>query len=393
VFATANAERLIVFPATAGINHTLRTERDMERITVTLGERSYPITIAAGLFNDPASFMPLKAGEQVMLVTNQTLAPLYLDRVRKVLEQAGVMVDQVILPDGEQYKSLAVLEQVFSALLQKPHGRDTTLIALGGGVVGDLTGFAAACYQRGVRFIQVPTTLLSQVDSSVGGKTAVNHPLGKNMIGAFYQPASVVVDLDCLKTLPARELSSGLAEVIKYGIILDSDFFVWLENNIDALVALDMNALGYCIRRCCELKAEVVAADERASGLRALLNLGHTYGHAIEAEMGYGVWLHGEAVAAGMMMAAETAHRLGQFSAEDIERIKTLLLRAGLPVCGPQEMAPESYLPHMMRDKKVLAGELRLVLPTAIGQAEVRGGVGHDVVLASIAACLPERNA
>jgi 3-dehydroquinate synthase len=393
VFATANAERLIVFPATAGINHTLRTERDMERITVTLGERSYPITIAAGLFNDPASFMPLKAGEQVMLVTNQTLAPLYLDRVRKVLEQAGVMVDQVILPDGEQYKSLAVLEQVFSALLQKPHGRDTTLIALGGGVVGDLTGFAAACYQRGVRFIQVPTTLLSQVDSSVGGKTAVNHPLGKNMIGAFYQPASVVVDLDCLKTLPARELSSGLAEVIKYGIILDSDFFVWLENNIDALVALDMNALGYCIRRCCELKAEVVAADERESGLRALLNLGHTYGHAIEAEMGYGVWLHGEAVAAGMMMAAETAHRLGQFSVEDIERIKTLLLRAGLPVCGPQEMAPESYLPHMMRDKKVLAGELRLVLPTAIGQAEVRGGVGHDVVLASIAACLPERNA
>jgi 3-dehydroquinate synthase len=393
VFATANAERLIVFPATAGINHTLRTERDMERITVTLGERSYPITIAAGLFNDPASFMPLKAGEQVMLVTNQTLAPLYLDRVRKVLEQAGVMVDQVILPDGEQYKSLAVLEQVFSALLQKPHGRDTTLIALGGGVVGDLTGFAAACYQRGVRFIQVPTTLLSQVDSSVGGKTAVNHPLGKNMIGAFYQPASVVVDLDCLKTLPARELSSGLAEVIKYGIILDSDFFVWLENNIDALVALDMNALGYCIRRCCELKAEVVAADERESGLRALLNLGHTYGHAIEAEMGYGVWLHGEAVAAGMMMAAETAHRLGQFSAEDIERIKTLLLRAGLPVCGPQEMAPESYLPHMMRDKKVLAGELRLVLPTAIGQAEVRGGVGHDVVLASIAACLSERNA
>lgn len=362
----------------------------MERITVTLGERSYPITIAAGLFNDPASFMPLKAGEQVMLVTNQTLAPLYLDRVRKVLEQAGVMVDQVILPDGEQYKSLAVLEQVFSALLQKPHGRDTTLIALGGGVVGDLTGFAAACYQRGVRFIQVPTTLLSQVDSSVGGKTAVNHPLGKNMIGAFYQPASVVVDLDCLKTLPARELSSGLAEVIKYGIILDRDFFVWLESNIDALVALDMNALGYCIRRCCELKAEVVAADERESGLRALLNLGHTYGHAIEAEMGYGVWLHGEAVAAGMMMAAETAHRLGRFSADDIERIKTLLLRAGLPVCGPQEMAPESYLPHMMRDKKVLAGELRLVLPTAIGQAEVRCGVGHDVVLASVAACLPE---
>jgi 3-dehydroquinate synthase len=362
----------------------------MEIITVTLGERSYPITIAAGLFNDPTSFMPLKAGEQVMLVTNQTLAPLYLDPIRKVLEQGGVVVDQVILPDGEQYKSLAVLEQVFSALLTKPHGRDTTLVALGGGVVGDLTGFAAACYQRGVRFIQVPTTLLSQVDSSVGGKTAVNHPLGKNMIGAFYQPASVVVDLDCLKTLPARELSSGLAEVIKYGIILDRDFFVWLENNIDALVALDMSALGYCIRRCCELKAEVVAADERESGQRALLNLGHTYGHAIEAEMGYGVWLHGEAVAAGMMMAAHTARRLGQLSADDIERIKNLLQRAGLPVTGPKDMAPEAYLPHMMRDKKVLAGELRLVLPTAIGASEVRGGVAHDIVLASIADCLPE---
>jgi 3-dehydroquinate synthase len=365
----------------------------MERITVTLGERSYPITIAAGLFNDPASFMPLKAGEQVMLVTNQTLAPLYLEPVRKVLEQGGVVVDQVILPDGEQYKSLAVLEQVFSALLEKPHGRDTTLIALGGGVIGDLTGFAAACYQRGVRFIQVPTTLLSQVDSSVGGKTAVNHPLGKNMIGAFYQPAAVVVDLDCLRTLPARELSSGLAEVIKYGIILDGDFFVWLENNIDALVALDMGALAYCIRRCCELKAEVVAADERESGLRALLNLGHTYGHAIEAEMGYGVWLHGEAVAAGMMMAAHTARRLGQFSAADIERIKALLLRAGLPVCGPQEMTPDAYLPHMMRDKKVLAGELRLVLPKAMGEAEVRGGVARDIVLAAIADCLPLQHA
>ena len=275
----------------------------MERITVTLGERSYPITIAAGLFNDPASFLPLKAGDQAMLVTNETLAPLYLDRVRHLLEQAGVKVDSVILPDGEQYKSLTVLDTVFTALLQKPHGRDTTLLALGGGVVGDLTGFAAASYQRGVRFIQIPTTLLSQVDSSVGGKTAVNHPLGKNMIGAFYQPASVVVDLDCLKTLPARELASGLAEVIKYGIILDGEFFTWLEENMDALLRLDGQAMAYCIRRCCELKAEVVAADERETGLRALLNLGHTFGHAIEAEMGYGNWLHCEAVAAGMVMA------------------------------------------------------------------------------------------
>ncbi|QYM93312.1 3-dehydroquinate synthase [Dickeya zeae] len=361
----------------------------MERVTVTLGERSYPITIAADLFNDAASFMPLKAGDQAMLVTNETLAPLYLDKVRSLLESSGVRVDQVILPDGEQFKSLTVLEQVFSALLAKPHGRDTTLVALGGGVIGDLTGFAAACYQRGVRFIQVPTTLLSQVDSSVGGKTAVNHPLGKNMIGAFYQPASVVVDLDCLQTLPARELSSGLAEVIKYGVILDRVFFEWLEAHIDEIRRLEGAPLAYCIRRCCELKAEVVAADERESGLRALLNLGHTYGHAIEAEMGYGNWLHGEAVAAGMMMAAHAARRLGQLSADDVERIKALLLRAGLPVTGPSEMAPQAYLPHMMRDKKVLAGELRLVLPTAIGQSEVRSGVSHELVLASIADCLP----
>lgn len=331
--------------------------------------------------------MPLAAGEQVMLVTNQTLAPLYLEAVSRVLEQAGVRVDNVILPDGEQYKSLTVLDDVFTALLQKPHGRDTTIVALGGGVIGDLAGFAAASYQRGVRFIQVPTTLLSQVDSSVGGKTAVNHPLGKNMIGAFYQPASVVIDLDCLRTLPAREFSSGLAEVIKYGIILDGEFFVWLENNLDAVRALEPSALSYCIRRCCELKAEVVAADERESGMRALLNLGHTYGHAIEAEMGYGNWLHGEAVAAGMMMAAHAARRIGQFNSSDIDRIHALLVRAGLPVHGPDAMSPESYLPHMMRDKKVQAGELRLVLPTAIGHSEVRGGVAHDIVLASIADC------
>lgn len=359
----------------------------MERITVTLGERSYPITIAAGLFNEPASFLPLKSGEQVMLVTNETLAPLYLDKIRDVLEQAGVNVDSVILPDGEQYKSLTVLDTVFTALLQKPHGRDTTLVALGGGVIGDLTGFAAASYQRGVRFIQVPTTLLSQVDSSVGGKTAVNHPLGKNMIGAFYQPASVVVDLDCLKTLPARELASGLAEVIKYGIILDGAFFTWLEENLDALLRLDGAAMAYCIRRCCELKAEVVAADEREMGLRALLNLGHTFGHAIEAEMGYGNWLHGEAVAAGMVMAARTSERLGQFNATDTQRIITLLARAGLPVTGPREMSAQAYLPHMLRDKKVLAGEMRLILPLAIGKSEVRGGVSHEVVLSAIADC------
>ncbi len=359
----------------------------MEKITVSLGDRSYPITIAAGLFADPASFWPLKAGDHAMLVTNQTLAPLYLEKVATLLTQLGVRVDQVILPDGEQYKTLAVMDEVFTALLQKPHGRDTTLIALGGGVIGDLTGFAAASYQRGVRFIQVPTTLLSQVDSSVGGKTAVNHPLGKNMIGAFYQPASVVIDTDCLATLPPRELASGLAEVIKYGIILDGEFFNWLEQNLDALLALDERAIAWCIRRCCELKAEVVAADERETGLRALLNLGHTFGHAIEAHMGYGNWLHGEAVAAGMVMAARTAQRLGQFSAADADRIIALLQRAGLPVTGPDSMTAEDYLPHMMRDKKVVGGELRLVLPLAIGRSEVRAGVAHDMVLAAINEC------
>ncbi|AHF72978.1 3-dehydroquinate synthase [Candidatus Sodalis pierantonius str. SOPE] len=359
----------------------------MEMITVTLGERSYPITIAAGLFNDPASFWPLTRGDNAMLVTNDRLAPLYLDSLSGRLRQAGVKVDRVVLPDGEQNKSLTVLDQVFTALLAKPHGRDTTIIALGGGVIGDLAGFAAASYQRGVRFIQVPTTLLSQVDSSVGGKTAVNHPLGKNMIGAFYQPASVVIDLDCLNTLPRRELSSGLAEVIKYGIILDAVFFAWLEDNLDALLALEPRALAYCIRRCCELKADVVAADEREQGQRALLNLGHTYGHAIETHMGYGNWLHGEAVAAGMVMAVRAARRLGQFSDADAERVSALLLRAGLPVSGPAEMAAEDYLPHMMRDKKVIAGQLRLVLPVTLGNAEVHAGVADDMVVASIKDC------
>lgn len=360
----------------------------MERVTVTLGERSYTITIEAGLFNHPASFEPLRAGDKALLVTNDSIAPLYLDVVRHSLEKLGVNVDTAILPDGEKYKTLSVMDQVFTKLLQGNHGRDTTLIALGGGVIGDLTGFAAASYQRGVRFIQVPTTLLSQVDSSVGGKTAVNHPLGKNMIGAFYQPAAVVIDIDCLKTLPARELSSGLAEVIKYGIILDADLFDWLEQNIDALLALDVQAMGYCIRRCCEIKAQVVAADEREGGVRALLNLGHTFGHAIEAEMGYGNWLHGEAVSVGMVMAAETSRLLGQFSQSDVDRIKRLLARANLPVNGPESMKPEAYLPHMLRDKKTLAGELRLVLPTAIGQSEVRGGIAHEVVLSGISHCL-----
>lgn len=359
----------------------------MEKVTVTLSERSYPITIESGLFNCADAFSPLKAGDKALVVTNESVAPLYLAVVKESLEKLGVVVDDLILPDGERFKTLSVMEGVFTRLLENNHGRDTTLVALGGGVIGDLTGFAAACYQRGVRFIQVPTTLLSQVDSSVGGKTAVNHPLGKNMIGAFYQPASVVIDLNCLKTLPARELSSGLAEVIKYGIILDAELFEWLEAHIDALMALDEKAMGYCIRRCCEIKAQVVAEDERESGSRALLNLGHTFGHAIEAEMGYGNWLHGEAVAAGTVMAAYAASNLGIFPREDIGRITRLLARANLPTKGPEEMTAEAYIPHMLRDKKTLAGKLRLVLPTAIGRSEVVSGITHDVVISAILDC------
>ncbi|MGJ3355027.1 3-dehydroquinate synthase [Providencia sp. Je.9.19] len=362
----------------------------MEKVTVTLDERSYPITIAPGLYNQTDAFWPLTAGQRAMIVTNETLAPIYLDKIKQVLKSSGVKVESVVLPDGEQYKSLFIMNDVFTALLENHHNRDTTLIALGGGVIGDLTGFAAASYQRGVRFIQVPTTLLSQVDSSVGGKTAVNHPLGKNMIGAFYQPASVIIDLDCLKTLPKRELSSGLAEVIKYGIILDGDFFNWLEDNIDALMVLDDKAMAYCIRRCCELKAQVVAADEKeTNGLRALLNLGHTFGHAIEAHMGYGVWLHGEAVAAGMVMAAKTAELIGNFTSEQTQRVITLLERAQLPVTGPSQMKPDDYLPHMMRDKKVMGGKLHLILPTTIGHSEMRSDIDAQTVITAISSCMP----
>ncbi|WP_340620009.1 3-dehydroquinate synthase [Xenorhabdus siamensis] len=360
----------------------------MEQVIVTLGERSYPITIAQGLFSSSEAFKPLQSGQQVMIVTNETLAPLYLEQVKSTLQSMGLQVNEVILRDGEQYKSLFVLNDIFSALLENNHSRDTTLIALGGGVIGDMTGFAAASYQRGIRFIQIPTTLLSQVDSSVGGKTGVNHPLGKNMIGAFYQPASVVIDLNCLNTLPAQELYAGLAEVIKYGVILDGEFFSWLEDNIEKLIALDHQAMAYCIRRCCELKAFVVAADEyERSGMRSLLNLGHTFGHAIEAEMGYGVWLHGQAVAAGMVMAARASELVGTFSSQDTQRIINLLERAKLPVHGPAMMSPEDYLPHMMRDKKVSAGKLRLILPKVIGEAELRSDISTDVILDAIRRC------
>ncbi|KLV05633.1 3-dehydroquinate synthase [Photobacterium ganghwense] len=359
----------------------------MERINVNLGDRSYPISIGAELFDNPALFSSaIPAGRRVVVVSNETVAPLYAEQVIGTIRSLPCEVSLLPLADGEQYKTLDTLNQIMTFLLEGNYGRDVIIVALGGGVIGDVVGFAASCYHRGVDFIQVPTTLLSQVDSSVGGKTAVNHPLGKNMIGAFYQPKAVVIDTHCLRTLPEREFAAGMAEVIKYGIIADAEFFTWLEENVDRLQALDTEALGYAIARCCQIKADVVAADEKESGVRALLNLGHTFGHAIEAEMGYGNWLHGEAVAAGTVQAARTAQIQGLMSEQDVERIIRLLERANLPVSGPQGMDFDAYRKHMMRDKKVLAGQLRLILPTGIGQAEVVAGVPEDVLRRAIQA-------
>ncbi|TCK04757.1 3-dehydroquinate synthase [Marinobacterium mangrovicola] len=340
----------------------------MQMLTVDLGDRSYPIYIGENLIEQPLLEKHLK-GRQVMIVSNETVAPLYLEKLKSQFSAANV--DTVILPDGESFKDLEHLNLIFDALLEKRHNRTTTLVALGGGVVGDMTGFAAACYQRGVTFIQVPTTLLSQVDSSVGGKTGVNHPLGKNMIGAFHQPVAVIADTDALNTLPERELSAGLAEVIKYGLIYDAAFFDWLEANMDSLRQRDQAALTQAIHRSCEIKAEVVAQDERESGIRALLNLGHTFGHAIETSQGYGAWLHGEAVGTGMLMAADLSARMGWLCRDDVARIRDLLIAAGLPVVAPKSMTPEEFIRLMAVDKKVLDGRLRLVLMRSIGEAVV----------------------
>ncbi|WP_028025903.1 3-dehydroquinate synthase [Enterovibrio calviensis] len=351
----------------------------MERIDVNLGDRSYPISIGEGLLSDPTFFSDAK-DRQVVVITNDTIAPLYADRLLNTLEKAGGKPALLTLPDGEQYKTLDTFNTINTFLLEGNYARDVLIVALGGGVIGDLVGFAAACYQRGVDFIQVPTTLLSQVDSSVGGKTAVNHPLGKNMIGAFYQPKAVVIDIDVMKTLPAREFAAGMAEVIKYGIIADSAFFTWLDDNYAALNQLDSSALVHAIKRCCQIKADVVAEDEKESGVRALLNLGHTFGHAIEAEMGYGNWLHGEAVSAGTVMAAKTAQYQQLLSQEDVSRITSLLEKSNLPVKAPASMDYDAFIKHMKRDKKVLSGQLRFVLPTSIGTAEVVANVTPETL-------------
>ena len=357
----------------------------MQTLIVSLEERSYPIHIGCGLLAQSKLLLPHLKQKKVVVVTNTTVGPLYLERLSRTLNEIGVAVIPVILPDGEEYKHWETLNLIFDALLRNHCERNTTLIALGGGVIGDMGGFAASCYQRGMPFIQVPTTLLSLVDSSVGGKTAINHPLGKNMIGAFYQPKLVLADISTLDTLPDRELKAGLAEVIKYGLIRDPDFFEWLENNIEKLLARDKEALSYAVHRSCANKAEVVAADERETGERALLNLGHTFGHAIETGLGYGEWLHGEAVAAGTLIAAELSCRLGWLTAESVSRIENLFVRAGLPVKGPK-LEVSRYIELMRHDKKVQDGKLRLVLLKKIGQAIISDQASEAEIAGSISA-------
>ncbi len=342
----------------------------MHTLHVELGERSYPIYIGRELFADSDLLTRHVHGKQVAIVSNETIAPLYVERVRAALDSAA-LVSEIVLPDGEQYKTLEHVQQIFDRLLQAGHNRSTTLIAVGGGVVGDMTGFAAACYQRGVNFIQVPTTLLSQVDSSVGGKTGVNHPLGKNMIGAFYQPQCVLIDIDTLQSLPARELAAGLAEVVKYGLIGDEPFYRWLHEHMPNLLAREEAALVEAIERSCANKAAVVAADEREGGMRAILNLGHTFGHAIETAQGYGNWLHGEAVAVGMCLAMRLSAAVGSISEAEVLAFEQLLKRIPLPTKVPADMTAARFLRLMGRDKKVIDGELRLVLLEAIGSAVV----------------------
>lgn len=347
-----------------------------QTVPIELQERSYSIAIGSSLFDDPHSYAELPAASHVLIVTNSTVAPLYAKRLEQALRGKYAAVHTVVLPDGEEYKTWQTLNLVFDALLQNGCDRKTIVFALGGGVVGDMAGFAAASYMRGVPFVQVPTTLLAQVDSSVGGKTGINHPMGKNMIGAFYQPLKVVCDLDTLKTLPSRELSAGLAEVIKYGPIADLDFLQWIEENIDALLAREPPALAYAVRRSCEIKAWVVAQDERESGLRAILNFGHTFGHAIEAGLGYGEWLHGEAVGCGMVMAMELSRRLGLVDAAYVQRVTALIEKAGLPVLGPSLSSTDNaarYLELMQIDKKAQDGEIRFVLLDGVARAFVRG--------------------
>ena len=354
----------------------------MQTLNVDLGARSYPIFIGRDLLGRPELVEPYVTGHQVMLVSNQTVAPLYLEKAQRAFDK--FKCESVILPDGEEYKNLETLNLIFNALLEKRFERKCTLVALGGGVIGDMVGFAAACYQRGISFIQIPTTLLSQVDSSVGGKTGVNHPLGKNMIGAFHQPRCVIADTDSLTTLDDRQLSAGLAEVIKYGLISDLLFFEWLENNMLKLLARDPAALAYAIDRSCQIKAAVVAADERESGVRATLNFGHTFGHAIEAATGYGKWLHGEAIGTGMLLASDLSARLGMLKQQDVHRIENIIDSAQLPTRAPAHMDYSTFLKYMSVDKKVEAGSIRFILLQKLGQALITSDYDPQLLKATI---------
>jgi 3-dehydroquinate synthase len=355
-------------------------------LNVDLGERSYPIYIGPSLLTNGDLFRPHITGKRVAIVTNTTVGPLYLDRLAQTLGALGKQVTTIVLPDGEEEKNWASLMRIFDVLLAEKCDRKTTLVALGGGVIGDMTGFAAATFMRGVPFIQVPTTLLAQVDSSVGGKTGINHPLGKNMIGAFYQPQAVIADTSTLDTLPPRELAAGIAEVIKHGAIIDAPFFDWIEANMSKLVARDAEAVAHAIRRSCEIKAEVVRQDEREGGLRAILNFGHTFGHAIEAGLGYGEWLHGEAVGCGMVMAADLSHRLGYIDAVARDRIKAVVHAAGLPTVAP-DLGAERWLELMEVDKKNEGGQIKFILLKPLGKAFITN-VPQDVLRASLEACV-----
>jgi 3-dehydroquinate synthase len=367
------------------MKETSPTVREPITLRVDLGERSYPITIGQSLLANPKLIAEAVSGERAAIVTNTVVGPLYLDVVSQSLRAAGKRVTEIVLPDGEEEKTWENLQRIYDGLLREQCDRKTTVIALGGGVVGDMAGFAAATYMRGVPFVQVPTTLLAQVDSSVGGKTGINHPLGKNMIGAFYQPRAVIADTATLATLPLRELSAGLAEVIKHGAIIDAPFFDWIESNIGRLMARDPDALAYAIRRSCEIKADVVRQDERESGLRAILNFGHTFGHAIESGMGYGLWLHGEAVGCGMVMAADLSHRLGHIDAAARARVSALVQAAGLPHIAP-DLGAARWLELMQVDKKNEGGQIRFILLRPLG-APLIATVPQDALLATLQAC------
>lgn len=364
----------------------------MKKIIVELGDRSYPIYAGIDLLSKGNLLLENIRSKQIMIVSNTTIAPLYLETVMQALQgmalqgsaAEGLEINSVILPDGEQYKTLDAVNDIITALLDKRYGRNSCLVALGGGVVGDITGFAAACYQRGIDYIQIPTTVLAQVDSSVGGKTGVNHAAGKNMIGAFHQPRAVIADIAVLDTLSDREVSAGLAEVVKYGLIRDKNFFNWLEKNVEQLLNREAEALAYIIEQSCRNKAEVVAEDERESGLRAILNFGHTFGHAIETGLGYGKWLHGEAIAVGMLMAADLSHRLGWITEEVIERIKQMLVKLNLPIALPDDLNPKNMRELMSVDKKAKDGVLFLVLLKGIGEAVVTDEFDEDLLMETL---------